>query len=115
MTKGYLAGWKRRKGPQEEQIIDYWFSPTPDRAATWATRLEAENECTSIFHFGIDVLAIGGGTYFCRNFVVEERAPGEFVVSCEAPFLLQNGSGQSGSESQDSSCGDVEEGRRNHK
>jgi len=33
-----------------------------------------------------------GGTHVCKGFKVEERAPNEFVVFCEAPFILKTGS-----------------------
>lgn len=83
--KGYISRWKRRPKP-EQHIIDYWFSGTPQSAAIWGTRIDAENDCTAIFsRFGIDIEA-AIGAYHCTKFVVEERSPGEFVVSCEAPF-----------------------------
>jgi hypothetical protein len=103
MRKGYLASWKRREG-QEEHITDYLFAPTTQGAATWKTRQDAESDCISVFNrFGIDILSADGGTCLCRNFVVEEIGPGEFVVCCEAPFLVQNALGRSGSETQNKS------------
>lgn len=97
MRKGYLARWERRKNPGENHITDYWFSFTPNRAAVWDTKQEAENDCTAIFNrFGIDILASNGGTYLCRNFVVEERGAREFIVFCEAPFRSLDSSEKSG-------------------
>jgi hypothetical protein len=103
VLRAYLARWKRREKPQDH-VTDYWFAFTPDKAAVWQTRQDAQNDCTAIFNqFGIDILSTNESTYLCRNFVVEERGPGEFVVCCDGPFLVQNASGQSGSETQNKS------------
>jgi hypothetical protein len=94
MRKGYLARWKRREKP-EDHVTDYWFAFSPERAATWETKQEAEKDCTAIFNrFGIDIVS-DGDTYLCRNFVVEERSPQEFVVCCDAPFLSVSSTGKS--------------------
>jgi hypothetical protein len=97
MRKGYLARWKRRDKP-EEHIVDYWFSFSPDNAACWDTRQEAENDCVIYSRFGIDILAENGGTYHCEKFFVEERKPEGFVVYCEAPFRSVDTPGKSTAE-----------------
>lgn len=85
MRKGYLARWKRREKP-EDHVTDYWFAFSPEKAATWETRQDAENDCTIFDRFGIDILSVDGGTYLCRRFIVEELGPQSFTVCCEAPF-----------------------------
>lgn len=85
MRKGYFARWKRREKP-EDHVTDYWFAFSPEKAATWETRQDAENDCTIFNRFGIDILSVDGGTYLCRRFIVEELSPQSFAVCCEAPF-----------------------------
>ena len=31
-----------------------------------------------------------GGTHTIRDFAIEERSDGKYVLGCEAPFLVQN-------------------------
>jgi hypothetical protein len=84
MRKAYLESWKRREKP--DPFTDYLFSFDPEKADTWETRQGAQDDCTAMFNKGIPIDVAGGGKYLCRNFVVEEREPGVFIVSCEAPF-----------------------------
>ncbi len=95
MLKGYVSRWKSREKP-DEHIMDYWFCSRAENAAHWGTREEAENDRVLFNRHRIVIPSSQGGTYTCHDFTVEERAPGEFVISCLAPFALkENASGES--------------------
>jgi len=100
MLKGYVNRWKKRDKP-EEHVMDYWFCSRAENAAVWDTREGAENDCVLFNHHRIVIPSSEGGTYICRDFKVEERAPGEFVVFCMAPFVpKENSSGESSNREQ---------------
>lgn len=89
LLKGYVRRWKEREKPEPEGI-DYWFTSHPENAAWWKTREDAENECVVFEANRIRIPSSAGGVHTCRGFKVEERAPGEFVIYCMAPFVLQS-------------------------
>jgi len=89
MLKGYIVGWKVREKPEEHKI-DYWFDHRAEKAAYWPTRQEAENDCAIFDYHCIVIPSAEGGTHVCNGFKVEERAPGEFVVFCLAPFIVRD-------------------------
>jgi hypothetical protein len=99
MLKGYITGWKEREKPEEHHIVDLGFDHRPEKAACWPTREQAENDCAIFDHWQIVIPSADGGTHICKGFKVEKRAPGEFVVFCEAPFILK-ASGESTASSQ---------------
>jgi hypothetical protein len=92
MTKMYVHGWTDRKEPEEERLrrghslVDMSFDHTPAEVTVWPTRENAENDCAFFESWQIVIPAAGGGTHICKGFQVEQRAPGEFVVFCDAPF-----------------------------
>ena len=90
MLKGYVTGWKDRQKPEERHIVDVGFDHRPEKGACWKTRQEAENDCPIFDHWRIVIPSAEGGTHVCRGFRVEERAPAEFVVFCEGPFILKS-------------------------
>jgi hypothetical protein len=90
MLKGYITGWKERETPEERHIVDVGFDHNPEKAACWKTRQEAANDCVIFDHWRVVIPSAEGGTHVCRDFRVEERAPAEFVVFCEGPFILRN-------------------------
>ena len=85
LLKGYISQWKTRKEP-EANVIDYWFCSRPQNAAFWGTKQAAEDDCAlfNLHHIVID--SSEGGRFICHDFKTEERAPGEFVIYCMAPF-----------------------------
>lgn len=87
MLKGYISHWKEREKPEQNRI-DYWFTSRPEHAAHWKTREEAQSDSVIFSSHGIQIPSSEGGTYICHDFQVEERAPGEYVVFCVAPFIL---------------------------
>jgi hypothetical protein len=88
MLKGYISRWKEREKPEERGKIDYWFTSRAAIAARWETREQAESNCVIFDHHHIVIPSAEGGTHVCGGFIVEERAPKEFVVFCVAPFIL---------------------------
>lgn len=87
MLKGYINRWQEREKP-EQQVVDYWFSSRIEGAATWPTKEEAESNCTIFNHHRIVIPSSHGGTHVCADFKVEQRATGEFVAYCMAPFIV---------------------------
>lgn len=88
MPTAYINRWKERQQPHEQHIIDYWFTSDPAKAASWETKEEAESNCTIFDHHRIEVPLAEGGTHICGEFKAEQRAPGEFVVFCLGPFVV---------------------------
>lgn len=86
--KGYVSRWQKRERP-DENIMDYWFCSRAENAAVWDTREGAENDCVLFNRHQIVIPSSNGGPYVCRDFKIEERAPGEFVVYCVAPFIVK--------------------------
>ena len=85
--KGYLAKWKIRDAA-ESHITDYWFNASIENAAHWMTEEEAEIDC-NIFNTRtqITIPSSKGGLHTIRDFKVEKRAEGEFVLVADAPFI----------------------------
>lgn len=92
MSKGYIQRWKDRKEPGTvvDEVIpktDYWFTADSANAAHWASKEAADIDCGLFNRANIEIPSLNGGTHICTDFKSEERAPGEFVVFCEAPFV----------------------------
>ncbi|MGA7931421.1 MAG: hypothetical protein WCA20_36180 [Candidatus Sulfotelmatobacter sp.] len=90
MSKGYVQGLKNRKEPPEEpDIVDVWFTNRVENAASYATRSEAEAECLFLERWRVKIPTATGHKHTCTDFKVEERATGQFVLFCEAPFVVR--------------------------
>ncbi len=96
MLKAYVQSWELLKEPEGNKI-DYWFCSRPEDAAAWESQQEANNDCVLFDRHHIVVSSSQGGTFICRDFRTEERAPGEFVVYCTGPFIVKESSSGSGS------------------
>jgi len=88
MTKGYICSWARSKDPARPYNTDFWFSPDIAKAAYWLTRESAEADISIFERHNILIPSALGGVHRCGGFQVEERAPEEFVIFCEAPFIF---------------------------
>jgi hypothetical protein len=89
MSKGYVQGLKNRKEPPEEPIVDVWFTSRIENAASYATRAEAEADCSFLERWRIKIPTATGNEHTCTDFKVEERAANQFVLFCEAPFAVR--------------------------
>lgn len=89
MAKAYISRWKFREGP-EDHITDYWFTSNPESAAFWGTKEGAENDCVIFNRQNISIDSAAGQTHV-GTFEVEQRAPNEYVVFCDAPFMKTPG------------------------
>jgi hypothetical protein len=94
MPKAYITRHKRRERP-EERIVDFGFDSHRDNAMYWQTQEQAALDCALFNHNGIEIPSSEGGTHICKNFKVEKRRSGEFVIFCEAPFIPKNASSNS--------------------
>lgn len=93
MLRGYVTGWKEDESQdksQQPRKVDIGFDSHRERAASWETREQAESDAAIFEHWHIAIPSADGGQHVCRGFHVEERAPGESVVFCEAPFILKS-------------------------
>ena len=84
MLKAYLQRSKKREGVD---IVDYWFHDHPENVLCWGTREEAEAERTLLDRLCITMSLADGRSHVCRDFTVEQQAPGRFVIFCMAPFV----------------------------
>jgi hypothetical protein len=89
MLKGYVRNyWDVEKSTR----VDFSFGADADSAMVWKTRAEADTACAMFDHQNIRIPSASGGDHVCRGFKSEERKPSEFVVFCEAPFILKQAS-----------------------
>jgi hypothetical protein len=96
LLKGYIIGWRQRELPEKDRsIVDVGFDHRPEAGYCWKTRRLAEGDCVMFDSLGIRIPSAEGGEHICDGFQVEERAPGEFVVFCEGPFVLKPSKGES--------------------
>ena len=92
MRTGYVRRWKRRDDPKDNRI-DYWFCESSNEAAHWDTQESAQHDC-DILSMGVEIIVPPASIYVCQNFTVEEFAPNQYVISCEAPFVVRESQGQ---------------------
>jgi hypothetical protein len=84
MMKAYVSNWNRQSIPGQNSRVTVEFDPSPEGALRWETREQAENARRGVEEYDpIGIPAAEGRP--CKRFVVEERAPKEFVVFCEYP------------------------------
>ena len=89
MIKGYVIGYSSRKEPDESGIVDVGFDYRPEKGMVVKTRHAAEMECAFLDGLRIAIPSAHGGKHICQGFKLEEREPDEFVIFCEAPFVLK--------------------------
>src|SRR5438270_13679980 len=95
ICRGYVSRWQLVTENGKPPRTDYWFNSKIENAAHWPTRQDAENDCV-LFNRGILIPSNEGGTHVCKGFKVEERTPVEYVVYCDAPFIIaESPAGQS--------------------
>ena len=82
--KGYIARWAF----EGEGDVRYWFSRSPEAAATWAFRDVAEVHMREFNQRGVTIPSSAGDTHTIRNFSIDQRPDGKFVLGCDAPFLV---------------------------
>lgn len=73
------------------------FSSKIEGAGFWATQQEAENEAVMLEHHDIAIRTAEGQRHVCKGYKVQERAPREFVIWVDAPFISPNGTDKTGS------------------
>ena len=88
IIKKYLLWMEPSKIPVAGMDTDYRFTSNRDEAAYWPTKALAQASCRDFGNSQITICSSTGGTYVCGDFKLEERKPDEFVVSGEAPFVL---------------------------
>jgi hypothetical protein len=86
MFKTYISRWKPREKPEEHKI-DYGFCSDPASAAFWGTKEDAQNDGVTFERHRIVVHSSQGIPHVCSGFKIEQRAPNEFVIFYEVPFL----------------------------
>jgi hypothetical protein len=87
MAKGYVAGWKNAVEPHRQYMKDYWFTSTPEKAAYWTDREEAERDLPLFENGSIVIPSSLGGVHTLHGFHVEEFPPDKFVIWCDGPFI----------------------------
>jgi hypothetical protein len=85
MFKIYINRFKSRKHPEEG--IEYWFCSDGANAVCWATKEEAESDGMIIENNPFKIHSSQGAPHFCTGFKIEQRAPNEFVIFYEVPFI----------------------------
>jgi hypothetical protein len=90
MLKAYVRrSWYPKESEALRHHLQVAFTSKPEGANWYDTRQEAESDCANIFNRGIVIDSSEGGKQTLRNFRVEERKPGEFVIFCEGPFIMK--------------------------
>jgi hypothetical protein len=87
MRKGYVTNhWTVKNQPAR---MDFSFDSHANNAMVWETKEEAKTACTVFNNYKVRIPSAEGGFHTCFGFKSEARRPGEFVVFCEAPFVLK--------------------------
>lgn len=90
-----MRGYVRKEAYVDDQRMpfgrryDVWFTDK-EHAMHWETKEEAEAAAKLFDTRRIEIDVPGSGKHLCTCFRFEERALGEFVVFCDAPFTLRN-------------------------
>jgi hypothetical protein len=86
MFKTYISRWAHREKPEEHKI-DYGFCSDAVSAAFWETEEDAQNDAVIFERHHIVIHSAQGIPHICSGFKIEQRAPNEFVIFYEVPFL----------------------------
>ncbi|HET6844716.1 MAG TPA: hypothetical protein VFK06_23985 [Candidatus Angelobacter sp.] len=85
--KGYVSNISTRKGQDEfTKFLDVAFTRKRESACSWQTKQEAEIEARMLEYHDIAITNEVGQRYICKGYKVEQRAPGEYIISLDAPF-----------------------------
>jgi hypothetical protein len=85
--KGYVGKISTRKGSGEfSKFLAVDFTSKRESACYWQTKQEAENEAGMLEYHDIEITNEEGQRHICKGYKVEERAPGEYIISLDAPF-----------------------------
>jgi hypothetical protein len=95
--KAYVRGYKSRKSANHE-VIDYWFSITPQDAMKIPSREWAQGDIRLV-RYGITINEDTDHPHLLTGFQIEEFEDG-FVISCEGSFFFR-GSAAARSEADD--------------
>lgn len=92
VCKGYYRGSQQHPaGPDGRAKIDYDFNRHQENARVYSTRVSADDGRKLLEAADVEIDAVWGGKFNCRDFVVEEIAQDRFVIYCEAPFVSMPG------------------------
>jgi hypothetical protein len=83
----YIEGFLKRD--DSEGVFDCLFEYESDKAKSWPTKAEADARCAFLETLEIGIVLLDGGKHICKGFKSEQRANGEFVISCEIPPTSQ--------------------------
>ena len=64
------------------------FTANREAAHSWSRKREAEIEAATLEQQPIKIKKADGQDHVCTGYKVEERAPGEFILSIVGPFRL---------------------------
>ena len=85
LTKGYLIDFE--PDPQAQDFGKrYVFGSKADGALAFDSREDCASQCNVLKKLGVTVPS-KNGTVVCRDFRVEQRVSGDFVIWCEGPFV----------------------------
>ena len=85
MFKLYIHHFMSHKHAKEG--IEYCFCSDAANARCWGTKEDAGSIGVNIKRHPIRIVSSEGTPFFCSNFEIEQRAPSEFVIFYEVPFI----------------------------
>lgn len=89
MERIYVRGCLDRETFGRTTKVAVYFTFHAEEAATLPSKELAQNQCPIFDSYGIEVPWAEGGPYVCKDFKVEERSPGQFVIFCDGPFTFK--------------------------
>jgi len=88
MARGYVGNISTEKDSQGfRTLIHVDFASKKESAGFWTTRQAAKDDAAVLEHHDIAITTAVGERHVCKGYHVEQRAPEEFVIWCEAPFV----------------------------
>jgi hypothetical protein len=85
--KLYIHHSEYSERPEDPNSRDYWFRSDAVGARYWPTENAARDAGALFDQTRPTIKSPDGRPYVCSDFKIEERAPNEFVIFYEVPFL----------------------------
>jgi hypothetical protein len=90
MLRIYVTDWRDKETHGRTTPVEVFFSFQAEEAHAWHSKEQAQSLCRDFDSYEVKVdWTEDGEKYLCKDFLVEERSPGQFVLFCDGPFTFK--------------------------